>query len=131
MERLILTIYMSGVVFSLDIKIGKGVVKLPVLSTDSMVQVINRLVEISSTPAEKRGGVGAKLNEQLQHLLEKGKISEKVRAKVVGLLGRKGEGEEEANRSSEAHFRILQESIDYAKINNPRNHKKQYKYLQE
>jgi hypothetical protein len=102
---------MSAVLFSLDIKTSKGVVKLPVLSGDSLGQIINRLVQISSVPEEKRASVGPKLRQELGQLLEKGKISEKVRSKVAGLLGKKEDGEEETNRSSEAHFRVLQESI--------------------
>jgi hypothetical protein len=118
---------MSALLFSLNIKLGREVVKLPVLANDSMGQVISRLAEVAAVPLERRDGIGPKLNQQLRHLLAEGKLSEKVKRKVMSLLGK----EEERQRSPEAHFRILRESLDRAKLNGQMEHKKHFKYLQE
>jgi hypothetical protein len=61
----ILTIIMRGVTFCLDIKIGNQVLKLPVLDKDSLHDLNDRLIQISSTTSEKRGIVDTRLNQQL------------------------------------------------------------------
>ncbi len=79
---------MSALLFSLNIKLGKEVFKLPVLANDSMGKVISRLAMVAGVPVEKRDGIGPKLNHQLRYLLGEGKLSEKVRRKVMSLLGK-------------------------------------------
>jgi hypothetical protein len=125
---------MNGeVVFSIDIKIKKGLFKLPVYSSDLFADVSNRLFQVSTTTEDKKASVSAKLRDQLSLLLEQGKISEKTKSKLRNLLHdnspSRGDGDEEVNRSSEGHFRILQESIYHAKISANWHHRRHYKYL--
>ena len=56
---------MRGVTFCLDIKIGNQVLKLPVLDKDSLKDLNDRLIQISSTTSEKRAIVEMRLNQQL------------------------------------------------------------------
>lgn len=61
---------MSGLLFSLQIKLGRNVVKVPVLANDSIEQLVSRLAEVAGVSQEKRDAIGTKLNQQLRHLLE-------------------------------------------------------------
>jgi hypothetical protein len=61
---------MSALLFSLQVKLGREVVKVPVLTNDSIGQLLSRLAEVARLPPERRDAIGTKLNQQLRHLLE-------------------------------------------------------------
>lgn len=106
---------MKGVTFCLDIKIGNQVLKLPVLDKDSLHDLTNRLIQISSTTSEKRNIVQTRLKQQLQKILEREKISEKVRVKVQSLLDKKDKEKKEKYYTFD-NVGMLQESICHTKI---------------
>lgn len=61
---------MSGLLFTLQVKLGKEVVKVPVFANDSITQLASRLAEAAGVSPERNDGIGSKLNQQLCHLLE-------------------------------------------------------------
>lgn len=102
---------MAEVVFSLDIHLSKIAFKMPVLNTDSLNDLVQRLLKVSAFPQNKSDNIADKLTQQLRLIL-KANVSQKVKETVEELLYHKSEKREpDEVRNSEGKFTIFQKRI--------------------